>query len=275
MKRVISLAAALGALASAPTLAADLAKAPVYKAAPAVVVANWTGFYIGVHAGGGWGEAEVSPTFGPAFTPAQIQVLTPLASPTLDTSGALGGFQAGYNFQTGSTVLGIEADFSFSGIRGSRSLPIQVFPPALALLDRSFSEEDKLKWVSTFRGRVGYATPSLLIYATGGLAVGRRDFSQFIVTDPAVNFNNLRASVSETRLGWTAGGGLEYALSRNWSIKGEYLYVDLGKVSAFADSDTAPGFGLTLNTSSHLRLHTARAGLNYKLDWGGPVVAKH
>jgi outer membrane immunogenic protein len=81
--------------------------------------------------------------------------------------------------------------------------------------------------------------------------------------------------VSETKVGWAAGGGLEYALSRNWSVKGEYLYIDLGKVSSTADSDTAPGFGLTVNSASRATLHTVRAGLNYKFDWAGPVVAKY
>jgi len=275
-KYLTTLIAAASALAIAPALAADLPPQPTYKApVMAPVVYNWSGFYIGGHVGYGWGDARVTPVFGTAFTAAQAATLTANGSPTLEADGFLGGFQAGFNVQSGAMVFGIEADFSFSGIKGSRNSGLIIFPLALALIDRSFSEEEKLKWVSTVRGRLGFtATPDLLLYVTGGVAFGEREYRQFIISDPAVNFNNLRASVTDTKVGWTAGAGLEYALSRNWSVKGEYLYVDLGTVSGFADSDTAPGFGVTLNSSSRLTLHTARFGINYKFDWG-PVVAKY
>lgn len=224
MKRFVVLAALIGGLSVSAASAADLGARPIMKAAPIpVAVSNWTGFYIGAHAGYGWGRAQVTPTFGTAFSAAQAQLLAASGSPSLDTHGGLGGLQAGFNIQSGNFVWGIEADASYSGIRGSRATPLIIFPGGSGLIDRSFSEEDRLKWLSTVRGRVGYATPDLLIYVTGGLAIGRREFSQFIITDPAINFNNLRASVSETRAGWTAGGGLEYALSRNWSVKAEYL----------------------------------------------------
>lgn len=265
--RITCSIAALCALSAVPAAAADLNLAPFYKAPPPAAASNWTGFYLGAHAGYGWGEASVSNIPGPAFTPGQAQWLIDNGSPTLRPSGAMGGFQAGYNVQTGSVVWGVEADFSFSGVEASRTTPLLVPPALLALNDRSFAETDSLKWLATFRGRIGWATPHLMLYATGGLALGQREFSQFVLTDPTVNFNNLRNSVSTTKAGWTLGGGVEYALTRNWSVKGEYLYTDLGTISATTDSDTAPGLGVTLTSSSHLRLHSARGGINYKFDW--------
>jgi outer membrane immunogenic protein len=265
--RIASAVLGLGALAVSPALSADLSLAPVYKAPASIVAPSWSGFYAGVHAGYGWGEAKVSPQVGPAFTPDQAQWFVDNGSPTLNTSGALGGFQAGYNFQNGPVVWGLEADFSFSGVKGSRSTPLLVPPAPLGLLDRSFAEHDSLKWMATFRGRIGWATPNVLLYATGGLAVGEREFSQFVLTDPTVNVNNLRNSVTATKVGWTVGGGVEYALTRNWSVKGEYLYTDLGTISATTDSDTAPGFGVTLTSASQFRMHSARGGVNYKFDW--------
>lgn len=265
--RITFAVAALGTATTLPAFGADLSLAPFYKAPPPAAASNWSGFYLGAHAGYGWGEASVSNSTGPAFTPDQAQWFRDNGSPTLRTTGAMGGFQAGYNVQTGSVVWGVEADFSFSGVEGSRTTPVLVPPAPLALLDRSFAETDSLKWLATFRGRIGWATPNLLLYATGGLALGHREFSQFVLTDPTVNFNNLRNSVSATKAGWALGGGLEYALTRNWSVKGEYLYTDLGTISASTDSDTAPGLGVTLTSSSHLKLHTARGGVNYKFDW--------
>jgi outer membrane immunogenic protein len=270
MSKSAQLACVIGCvlLASTPVLAADNLAQPHYKA-PLVASApwSWTGFYVGAHAGYGWNDAQVSLVPGQTWGAVGGQWLIDNGSPALQTSGALGGLQAGYNFQIANWVWGVEADFSFADIKGGRSTGSLAPPPAAALADRSFTEHDNVKWVSTFRGRLGYAVqPDLLVYATGGLAVGRHDFSQAVVRSVGFSFNDIRNSVSETKVGWTAGAGLEYALSRNWSVKGEYLYIDLGKVGTTGDSNTAPGFGLTINSSSQATLHTARAGLNYKFD---------
>ena len=106
------------------------------------------------------------------------------------------------------------------------------------------------------------------------MAVGHHAFTQTIVF-PGGPGNANFGSVSATKAGWTVGGGLEYALGRNWTAKAEYLYVDLGTISAFADSATAPGFGLSNVSSSKLTLNILRAGFNYKFDTSGSVVAKY
>lgn len=278
LRTLVSAAAAASLLALAPAFGADLrvAKAPIVAPVP---VWNWSGFYIGGHVGGGIGDADVALFPGAGWTingsPTAAPWLIDNGSPKLRSSGALGGVQAGFNVQNANWVWGVEADISATGISASRNTGVLVPPPVTTLADRSLHERDELRWLATFRGRLGYAAQQWLLYITGGAAVGERAFSQNILVEPQPGFNNNRGATSTTRVGWTAGAGFEYLLSRNWSVKGEYLYVDLGKVSVFSDSDTAPGFGLTINTSSHLTLHTARVGLNYKFDWAQPVVAKY
>lgn len=261
MKRIVPLTAALISL---------LAFCAPASAAPP----NWAGFYIGGHLGYGWGDADVTLAPGPSWTTvgnaAVAQYLVDNGSPTLKTEGLLGGVQAGYNFQRGNYVFGIETDFSFSDIGGARNTGRIAPPPGALINPRTFAESDRLEWLATVRGRLGYATHNLLLYATGGVAFGRHEFSQSLT---AITFNNF-GSTSDTKIGWTIGGGLEHALGRNWTAKIEYLYVDLGSVSVFSDSDPQPGFGFTTETASKLTLHTIRAGLNYKFDWGGPTVAK-
>jgi outer membrane immunogenic protein len=271
MRKLLLAGTTFVALTGTPALAADMPlKAPPLAPAP---VWTWTGFYIGGNVGYGWGTGELSAVFGSSFSPAQAAALTPLATPTLKPQGVLGGVQAGYNFQNGNFLVGVEADFDLSGIKASQSTGSITFPLGLALLNRSFSEADRLKWLSTGRARAGLTMSNWLAYVTGGVAVGQRDFTQAIITD--VNFNNLVSTTSATKVGWTVGGGLEYMAARNWTVKAEYLFVDLGSISTFADSNTAPGFGVNVTTSEKLTLHIARVGVNYKFEWAGPVVAKY
>jgi outer membrane immunogenic protein len=276
MKKFLLGSVALVALIGAsPAMAADMAvKAPVV--APQF---NWSGFYVGGHAGYGWGNADVTLVPGPGWAlfgnPAtDPQYLIANGSAALKSSGALGGLQAGYNIQRANLVFGVEADFSFADINGNRNTGVVNPPPAAGIAPRNFTETDKLDWLATVRGRVGLPVQNLLLYATGGWAVGHHGFSQTIVFPGGPGNANL-GSVGGTKSGWTVGGGLEYALSRNWTAKAEYLYVDLGTVSAFADSTTAPGFGLSNVSSSKLTLNILRAGFNYKFDANGSVVAKY
>ncbi|QWG22032.1 porin family protein [Bradyrhizobium sediminis] len=259
-------------LTSFLTIALSLGGAHIASAAdmpvkaPMAAVWSWTGFYIGGNVGYGWGNGDLSLVPGPGWAafgnPATDPgYLVANGSPNLKLRGALGGAQVGYNFQLNNFVLGAEADFSFAGIDGGRTTGFIAPPPGALIDNRAFNESDRLQWLATFRGRLGYAAQSFLIYATGGLAVGRHEFSQTIFN--AGNFNTNAGSVNTTKTGWTVGGGVEAKLAGNWTAKAEYLYVDLGSVSVFSDSNTAPGFGLTVNTSSKLTANILRAGLNY------------
>ncbi len=219
MTKIIRTGIAIAALlvATIAAQAADLPR-PSYKApeyvAPAY--ANWSGFYVGLNAGYGFGKSDWD---FPAVSP----------SP----KGFLGGLTLGYNFQTGSWLWGIEADGDYSAIKGSSDC-------------FGGSCETKLGWLATGRGRIGYTGwTNWLPYLTGGVAGGN-----IKATSPF-------GSASKTNIGWTAGAGLEYALWSNWSVKAEYLYVDLGKF----DCGVACG-AATDNVS--FKSNLVRLGVNYR-----------
>ena len=289
MKRILGIAAAVSVLASS-ALAADL-PAKVYTKAPVVppVIYSWTGFYIGGNIGGSWGRerddgtltgtrtVQVFRTAGPDLVSTTV---TPLAVLPLwgrsDVNGVIGGGQAGYNWQMDRWLVGLEGDLQASGERSNGSICTAIGCPIGSLL---YNTSYRLDWFGTFRGRVGLlATPQFLLYATGGLAYGHI----------AANEPTVPLSWGSTRAGWTVGAGGEYALGNNWSIKLEYLYMDLGRfggASATATTVTnalnTPGVGFnTLTTTTATAAfntrftdNIVRVGVNYR--FGGPVVAKY
>ncbi|HEX4409270.1 MAG TPA: outer membrane beta-barrel protein [Xanthobacteraceae bacterium] len=253
------------ALSIGAAKAADIMpKAPSPPATPAP---TWTGFYIGGNAGGAWGANTVSATLNaPApFLAVDTAAVSNAASPTLRPSGFTGGVEAGYNWQNGSWVFGGEADFDYLGLRASnnttRPFPSTLPGGAVGPPTVNFSAATSMStdWLFTLRQRLGWANDHWLIYATGGLAVGHDNFNQSIaLVAPTV----LTTALSSTRVGWTVGAGAEYALDRKWSVKAEYLHVDLGSVATAAT--LSPAFaGLTLSGTTKLTTEIARAGLNY------------
>jgi outer membrane immunogenic protein len=227
MKKIAAACFVIGSLFAAHSAAAaDLSLAPLYKAPPmpAAQVYNWTGFYVGANAGGGWGHSHWD------------------ANTTgMHMSGAQVGGTAGYNYQIGNTVLGLEGDLDWSNLKGSATS---------TLCPSGCSTSDS--WLSTVRGRAGYAFGSVLPYVTGGLAVGD-------IRTAVPGFS----STSSTNAGWTVGGGLEVALPGNWSAKAEYLHVDLGRTDCGLNCG---GVAATDNVSMHDDV--VRAGLNYHFGWG-------
>ncbi len=231
--------------------AADLpVKAPRDPPPPRPPVYSWTGLYAGVNAGFGW-ENTINNTATPIFcNPVQPQcpgwadTAAAAVPQKFDTHplGFIGGGQIGYNFQFASAwVAGVEADFQGANIKGNAIVPnaVPLSFPFVTVTDTGTGSQ-KLDWLGTVRGRVGWlpANP-LLLYATGGLAYGHvqtavsfhnqtflAPFCQCFTTDGSVS-----ASDTTIRAGWTVGGGLEWMVAPNWSLKGEYLYYDLGTVS--------------------------------------------
>jgi len=229
-KIFVAFAAAAIAAVSLPAVAADLparmpVKAPIAAPSPAY---NWSGFYFGVHAGYGWGE------------------LTSAADTTIDhePTGGLFGGQIGYNWQSGQFVFGIEADFAFSTIDGD---DISTAGGFTTLADHD------MKFLGTARGRIGLAHDRVLFYATGGFAWARVEGRLNVLTVGT-------GSDEITLTGWTAGGGLEFAFTRNLSARIEYLYVDFQKEPT---TITIGGFPLADQADSSLNI--VRFGLNYRL----------
>jgi outer membrane immunogenic protein len=267
---------AVAALTAVGTMAAQAADLPTRKEAPAPIFVpppfTWTGFYIGVNAGGIWPSGSRNATiFDPnaAIDGGFINAGFPggLGS---QSAGFIGGGQAGYNWQTGAFVLGVETDFDGSTLSKSFNNVGSPFVGAGALTGDAFTINGKnsLTWLGTTRGRVGFVvTPDnrLMIYATGGVAYGGGN-SQFTVRDNTTG-SILSANPGSSRVGWVIGGGVEYAVTNNITIKGEYLYADLGS-SNF--STTPNGFatanfpGVVASGKVAWNASIFRAGVNYK-----------
>ncbi|MDJ1160011.1 porin family protein [Chelatococcus sp. SYSU_G07232] len=218
MKRLLCTVAALGFAAGAAS-AADLPSRRVAPA-PVVPVFTWTGFYVGVNAGYGFGEFSKGAGFD-------------------DPDGFIGGGQIGYNYQFGQFVAGLEADIQYADLKGSTS--------ALRFANGNVGRgRGEVEYFGTVRGRVGVAFDRALVYVTGGLAYGETKFSG-VDTTAGIAF-----SKSDTRTGWTLGGGIEYAFTNNLTARAEYLYVDLGDNRYYGVNKAGTEFSVV------------RAGLNYK-----------
>jgi len=253
----------------APALAADMTL-PVKAPAVAPVYAfSWTGFYVGANVGFGGDK------FGYPFH-AFSQQLEAEAPPTtsstsgkfgLTSSGFFGGGQIGYNYQySNNVVLGLEADFQWSGIEG-RFEGNQILIDNGTNILTSFGAGSEIAWFGTVRGRLGYAFDRLLVYGTGGAAYGKVDtHGTFSFAGPNGQVQAASTASGGTQWGWTAGAGLEYAFARQWSFKTEYLYVDLGSRTLFSSAinDVANGFTANAAMSVDARIHTVKAGLNYR-----------
>ena len=274
-KRLLTIAALAVLITNHSAAAADM-RAPVYKAPPPVYD-PWTGGYVGINVGyswGPWGASSNQPVFN-------FESLT--ASPKLN--GWLGGFQAGYNWRgNGPWLLGIEGDIQITGEKAAQTWIDPELPPNLgetfAFIPRAggpatLSHDWQLPWFATLRLRAG-VTPvdNWLLYVTGGLAVGGTRYSfSFSQPGAALNFpptpTNYALSTRSTQVGFAVGLGSETRLDANWSIKLEYLYVDLGKVSI----DTVDIDGDPFHVDYRVRDHILRIGLNYR--FAGPVIAKY
>src|SRR3954447_18691437 len=276
--------------------AADLA----VKAAPipmAQAAFSWTGFYVGANVGGAWTNDNGGSDFGPLFPP--FIVLPPaVAIPTVfpgqlaslvgdgRRSGVIGGGQIGYNWQVNQFVLGMEADAVGSGLKGSTaSASRTIGAPFLAVPVTQTVTADfgHIEWMASFRGRAGFAVNQALFYVTGGAAVAEFGGSTTTVVNgpgisiPAGTFVATNGG-SSTRWGGPVGGGIEWAFNQNWSVAGEYRHTDFGNRHTSFDIPSglaaAPIF-FTGTSSSRLTVDQATARLNYRFNWGGPVVARY
>jgi outer membrane immunogenic protein len=275
----ITAAAVMSAMAfMRPASAADLPlKAPIESP-----TYNWTGFYVGVNAGFGWGRNNadfsgdgqnnagndvISRTFDGVRNFNSIT-----RSQGIDSDGAFGGAQFGYNWQfAGVWVAGLEADIQASGLRGNFTRVAPVF-------SLSLNAEQKLDWFGTARGRLGYlVTERILVFGTAGLAYGETEASSNFFTNGTDTFIGASTSLhcvagavclggkgSNTSAGWTAGAGVEWAATNKVTVKLEYLHIALPD-SAIVLSAVAPATGnATVTANFRNQFDLVRVGLNYR-----------
>jgi outer membrane immunogenic protein len=225
-----------------------------WAADPAVATYNWTGFYAGLNTGAAKNNSGYT-----------IDAIALPASGGFNNPAFTVGGQAGYNYQAGNFVYGLETDLNYNstddsgtGIFGAFVAPPPGGPVGGA--SATYTVNQQIDYFGTLRGRLGF-TPAdrLLLYVTGGLAYGHVSSSTSFST-PGVSISS---SSSAMQVGWAVGTGGEYALTNNWSVKLEYLYIDLGSMSYPVGSAFAVPAS-TLTTTINTAQNVIRVGLNYK-----------
>lgn len=291
--------ALFGAIAASAFLvgstAAEAADMPL-KAPPAAMIPaqfSWTGFYIGVHAGAVFGRADtggyndllfpafatVLPGIPVVIVPGQIGTLAGTAA--RNTSWLAGG-QVGYNWQVNSFVLGVEADASGTGLRMTGGATNTRFPGTTASQTVTLATTTDIDWMASLRARLGLAAGRALFYVTGGAAVADIDVNNVltVVNGPAIflpvgAFGSTTSS-SVTRLGWTLGGGIEWAFADAWSVAAEYRHSDFGRVGGrFVIPDGLGGVLATGATSTRVTTDQVTLRLNYRFGGPAAVVARY
>jgi outer membrane immunogenic protein len=249
-------------------MAADIpVKSPVMKAPPSVFA--WNGIYVGANIG--YASMKDSGDYR-CVNPAGVLfgVTCDVVPGNVGPDGVIGGIQAGYNWQSNQWVYGIEADIQATSLSETFTAtgPFALLGGGADPADTTTTVSEKLSWLATFRGRVGFAVKRSLWYVTGGAAVGHVKLASNLSSATA----NIQypAALSDTRTGWTVGGGFEWAFADNWSVKAEGLYFDLGSVTVASGSTSITGApivtGFTIGRDFDLTGVIARAGVNYRFQ---------
>jgi outer membrane immunogenic protein len=256
MKHVLAATIGLIALSAPPAMAADLPmKAP--PMAPMMAPAfSWTGCYLGAHVGGAWANNDVTATDVNAYNVSVHGWAYKL------NSSITGGGTLGCNYQIGQFVLGLEGEGGYMSLRGSAADPVSP-------LDTT-SNTKIGDWYALATGRAGFAWDRALLYVKGGAAFVNTRTS---VVDPIIG-NTIAATNEQVRATWTVGGGLEYALGGSWSVKGEYMFIGLNHSEAACGIATI-GAGRFCWNHDVPGIHTAKLGLNYLFNSGGPLMARY
>ncbi len=258
-------------LPAGAAISADLpsTKAPyVYYAPPPPL---WTGLYAGLNLGGGWNANSINNNWTPytdVGVPGSLLIYPGSTNSGSNAGGVVGGGQIGYNYQIVSSFLvGAEADIQGTSMSsgGNNAWTPYLSPLGTGNLLTPLAPNSvgvSVPWFGTVRGRAGYLIkPTILVYGTAGFAYGG-------VSGNVTGYSN-------TRTGWTAGGGVEWMLMPHWSAKLEYLYMDL------ENNGTTGAGGYQWGTIRHPQVNVVRAGVNYHFNWGTsgpavtPVVAKY
>jgi outer membrane immunogenic protein len=246
MKKSPILVATFIALAAGSAKSADLpVKAPpAYKVPTTSLTYNWTGFYVGGNVGYGWGHNDPGPI--DFYSPVGVFAGS-IPGISSKTQGVIGGGQAGYNQQFGNMVLGLEGDISGTGIKGSVTDTIN-----------GYTATSNIDWLATGRGRAGVVFGRTLVYGTGGVAVASVKIKLDDSYPPVV----VSTTSTQTHVGWTAGAGVEMAIWSNFSLRAEYLYVDLGTKQYNHYEPSPPGWP-QISYNNSVKANIVRVGLNY------------
>lgn len=250
---------------------------PIVFAGPALAASptyDWSGFYLGLNAGNAWmrssettslpcTESPGSGALCDSTNPGNAPLVGALGSGSFSGSGFSGGIGGGYNWQNGQAVYGVEFDAeTLPGASKTATGASNGYAVLAAGTPISLSSSVGAGWLVTARGRIGYAFDDLLVYGTGGLAVTRLS-TNVTYNDGGTDTGSW--TQAENKAGWAAGGGVEWALSKGWSVKAEYLFVKFGSVTASGAVVTpANGYSNAISTSADLTVQLARAGINYK-----------
>jgi outer membrane immunogenic protein len=274
MKKLLLAVPAFAALVVGPAMAADLAA----KAPSPVPTFGWTGCYIGGNLGGGWSYSNFG-TVMDLGNPLRFDfdVATVSAAGTgsaTDNGTFVGGGQVGCNWQSGYFVVGLEGDID--AFRANSTLVGTGAVTGFLGFPFEITNSVSTTWLATVRPRVGVAYGHSLLYVTGGVAVTNvrytQTYSDNVLFGPP--FAAVGASsVSQTKVGWTVGGGWEYAFTDNWSVKAEYLYVRFSSISTVGTVTDGLGGTNALHGTADLQENIFRVGLNYR--FGGPIVARY
>ena len=269
MKYLLLTGAAIVALAAAPATAADMAAKAPYQPPP-VAAYDWSGIYVGGHIG--WASQHT--TFNdPFFIPLGGPSGPPVRS--IDAQGVFGGPQIGWNYQIGHLVVGNDIDVSFTSLKTDRTDSIVMAPAPVAGSDtRTIST--KTDWFGTATARLGFAWDRVLLYSKGGVAAGHfkygvDDTSVLGIFTSASSFRG-----SDTRIGWTVGAGVEWAVWSNLSAKIEYDYLSFANKPVALDPVVAfAGAGQLVVNVEH-SIQTVKAGLNWRFGpTAAPVAARY
>jgi outer membrane immunogenic protein len=258
------------------TSLADAAELPVpqfYQARPAVVIFRWTGFYGGIHAGGGGGSINEGPlpfTFGNSFPLSTFppifvggaSLITPFPF-DVGVSGWLAGGQVGANYQSENIVIGIEAQASGAHLTGSHTCLNTVTILNVVAATNSASCSAKVDALGTLAARLGYAFDHLLVYGKFGGAFSNDHIYNTVGTLQGSTVGTLNFSANETRWGWMLGAGAEYAFTENWSAKIEYNYLGFATKSL---RFTEPTGVAQMDADVREQIHLVKVGINYR--WG-------
>lgn len=265
MRSLVAAAATAGFLLASHAQAADLpARMPV-KAAPAsvAVMPAWSGFYLGLFAGYGWGRATATAPFD-SSSGFFYNFLG--ASYRFDADGFFGGGTVGYNIQSGALVYGLEGEVGYLGLKGSALEPNDL--PATTDTVTRFKSD----LYGAIYGRLGIAAGNALFYGKGGVAFLNAKASTIdpCAGTPGCGTTTLTMTGDKVMVGWSAGGGVEWLFGSGWSAKLEYAYFDFGKIDVAGPSSVGGEF---YRQTVDVTAHTAKLGLNYR--WGAPVVARY